>query len=475
MISPAKSRARFLSAHKHLERLRAWPLLALTVLALAAAFGGSSRADVLSLLVLRPISILLLIWAVLVCGRSAFQKAPGLVWLSLATVLIVSFHLVPLPAQIWAGLPLREIVALTYQDLGVDLPWLPLTLSPARGWNALFFLTLPLAAMFAALCLDASGLRKLAVAVIAVMVGSGLIGLLQVVGPPGGALYFYRITNEGAAVGLFANRNHNGLFAAMAIPLLAAFWRRHTPELDRKRLLRQTLLSALGLIAVSMALLTGSRGALLVLTLGVAGAIWIGWTGRNQRTLNHEKGRRGENGRLLPTMMFVGFAGAAFVAIALIALQRSDGLERLVATDSAQEMRLLALPVIWGGVTSLWPFGGGAGSFETVYKHLEPIELLGPQYLNHAHNDWIEVLFEFGIAGAILILAGLAMYVVAVRQLFRANPKSKTHTLAQAGAVMLLMVGTLSIFDYPARVPLMAVCAMFSAVWLAHGGRSRVG
>ena len=56
------------------------------------------------------------------------------------------------------------------------------------------------------------------------------------------------------------------------------------------------------------------------------------------------------------------------------------------------------------------PFGGGFGSFEAAYKIVEPVNLLSLQYLNHAHNDYLELAIEAGLPG--LALAGLWIVLI---------------------------------------------------------------
>ena len=63
--------------------------------------------------------------------------------------------------------------------------------------------------------------RKQSIAVIITLAGiSALWAAIQLVGPDRGPFYLYNITNDGAAVGLFANRNHQSVLLAATIVML---------------------------------------------------------------------------------------------------------------------------------------------------------------------------------------------------------------------------------------------------------------
>src|SRR3546814_18783044 len=65
---------------------------------------------------------------------------------------------------------------------------------------------------------------------------SGGLGLAQVIGPRDGPLYLYEITNNGSAVGLFANRNHQAALLACLFPMLAVYASIDHPSAERMRL-----------------------------------------------------------------------------------------------------------------------------------------------------------------------------------------------------------------------------------------------
>lgn len=448
-------------------------LFAVTIVAIL--LGGASRADVLSLLVLRPLSVILLGTALYFCLGEASRRSPWLLGLAALTAILAIIHVLPLPPAAWTALPFRDLVAATYRDLGSPLPWLPLTVTPTLGWNALFFLALPLAALLLASCSTAEDHRRLVRLIIGFCLVSGMLGLLQVIGNAGGPLYLYRITNDTAAVGLFANRNHNALFIGTALPLLATSWSARSVPSSRLRFHR-ILIVALAMMTIPMILLTGSRGGLLTAVIGAAGAVLIAWRGSGGRSASVQPKRRGETATLSNRVAFSVVLALAIFGLALTMAARSEAFVRLLATDPVEETRIQSLSPIWQAVKGFWPLGSGAGSFDPVFRMYEPERMLEPQYLNHAHNDWLETLMTYGLPGAILLGSALIFYLVAVgRILIRKRRKdSYEEALGLAGATILAMAGLLSVFDYPLRVPSLAVLAVIAASWMARSASTRV-
>src|SRR3546814_9365868 len=68
-------------------------------------------------------------------------------------------------------------------------------------------------------------------------------------------------------------------------------------------------------------------------------------------------------------------------------------------------MRVQTWPTVSDMIQTYWMLGSGFGSFPGVYKIYEPDALLRPSYLNHAHNDWAELLITGGVPFALIILA----------------------------------------------------------------------
>lgn len=106
------------------------------------------------------------------------------------------------------------------------------------------------------------------------------------------------------------------------------------------------------------------------------------------------------------------------------------------------------------------------GSFERVYQVHEPDALLGPNYMNHAHNDWLEILLNGGVAAGLLLIVALVGYSLQFKRAFfvRAASSPAVH-FSRLGLVMLLLTASVSAFDYPLRVPSLAALIAVAVLW----------
>ena len=104
------------------------------------------------------------------------------------------------------------------------------------------------------------------------------------------------------------------------------------------------------------------------------------------------------------------------------------------------------------------PVGSGLGSFVPVFQLFERPEVFTvlQQYVNHAHNDYIELFIETGLMGAAALLVFLAWFATAaVRSALW--PSGRDADLPRVAAVIVALLLVHSIVDYPLRTAAMAV------------------
>lgn len=447
-----------------------WPprpaIVLFGLLALVALAGGGSRPDVLSLLFLRPLTVLLAGWALIGLDRGAIAGfRDWAVVLAMAAVLL-TVQLLPLPAALWQALPGRELIVAIDQATGRSDLWRPLSLDPQMTRNALWALATPVAAFALAVRLESADHRRLLAAILLVGLVSGLLGVLQFASGAGGPFYLYRISNFGSAVGLFANRNHAGVFLACLFPLLAAFVLAQRD--DGKRGLRAIGAAAMAAMLVPMILTTGSRAGLLIGALGLIGAALIVWP--------HRRGfARRRRSKVPPKGWLAALAAIGFLAFCavFIGLAQGNSLDRLIGGDGAlPEYRWSFWRVTAEAAVRFFPFGSGFGSFVRVFQVFEPDSLIKPTYANHAHNDFVEILLEGSVAGIALLAAALVLLARDGWRVWRAPPSSTELILARGAALALAQLVIASAFDYPLRTPLLAVVAPILVVWLRRGANA---
>jgi O-antigen ligase len=148
-----------------------------------------------------------------------------------------------------------------------------------------------------------------------------------------------------------------------------------------------------------------------------------------------------------------------------VVMSRAQAFQRLWLPDPAEETRLATLSPVLDLVWRYFPVGSGAGSFAEVYQVAEPDVLLGPTYLNHAHNDWLETVMTLGLPGALLLIAGLAAFAAGARRAWAGADMA--DPLRRLGTAMVLILGIASIGDYPLRTPILAAIFALGCVWMS--------
>lgn len=446
------------------ELLRSLPLyLLIFFTTIVFLTGGASRADVISLVFLRPFAAV--VAAIALCWLSwrALFEHRMLFLLFGAFAFLIALHLVPLPPSLWQALPGRDLVVEIDHTAGIVGAWRPLTLDRAASWNALYSLLVPFAALLLAVQLSSRNSIKLMYLLVAVGCASSLLGLLQISGPSDSPLYLYAITNEGAAVGLFANRNHTAVFLACLFPILGHLASIAAPTSGRQRFTSIAAI-AIGMFLLAMILLSGSRGGALAAVLGIGFSLAIFQTGGRQRQTVHNGRRRA----------LVGLGLVIAVVSLFTFFARSNALDRLFGGNQWADLRFR----VWGSIAELgwsyFPAGSGIGSFVPVYQVVEPHEVLRPDYLNHAHNDWLEIFLTGGLPALFLIAAAMLFALWHARRAwFPRDVDPVAAAQARVGSVILLTLAFASIADYPLRTPSIAAFAVMAAVWLNRSSTVR--
>ncbi len=439
-----------------------WPLYA-TIGFLITCFvlGGASRADVVQHALMRPIAIALALGVVCFAPRIDWRAIRWPAGLLIALALLMIVQLIPLPYSWWTALPGRESARMTMELIGAEGTAHAISLTPDRTLNSLFALAIPAASLISMASLGARERRLVLIWLVGAVMINMLLGFLQLVQ---GSFYLYDITNMGSAVGFFANRNHNAALIAAALPLLGclATWplRKHGA-----RPVLWLFAAGLSVLAMLAILAIGSRWGLVIAAMGLAWGGVVIW-----RDLREVMSRQPK------WMRVASLSVPAVVAVGFTALgARDESLRRLSELTLEADTRMQTLPVTSAMASDMLPFGSGFGSFEAMYRAAEPRELLDHQYLNHVHNDYVELIIEAGVAGLALLAVAISWYLVVLVRSFReqAFAEGIDRRIAQAAGGVILLAALASITDYPVRTPIWMMVLAMSAVWLV-GISSRI-
>lgn len=436
---------------------RGWILLG-SVLAIFL-LGGGSRDDVTSLLLLRPFSLLLLGYALYAAGGNVWQKHRMATTVIFAIVALHILQLIPLPPKIWTGLAGRENLAENLNVAGLETGWRPISLVPFQTWNSLFALAAPIAAWLLAISsADRRHLNQVVALCVGIAIVSALLGLIQVVSSFNSPFYFYTVTNNGLAVGLFANRNHNAFLLATAVPMMGYIVGQAQLAGAKARVALSALIVFCVLILLGV-VLAGSRGGLILFALGVFTI-----------PLFVELPRKA-SGKLFRTGLLVAVAVVAILT-AVVIDNPTNAVSRFGNVQLTEELRLEIWPLVWREVWHFMPWGSGFGTFVEVYQIAEPSEVLRTKYVNHAHNDWLEILLDAGLGGAFVLIAAVAFWGRATVRAFRTRAIERLPLL---GVIVTAMLGFASFLDYGLRTPALATLLALSAGWAAYHKPMRQG
>jgi len=407
--------------------------LAAALLTASLSFGGATRQGLVSDAIPELVSLPLLALA-LPRALPLLKGSPSALALVVGVIMLPCIQLIPLPPRLWTALPDRDFIAEILRTAGAPISWRPISLAPSETWRALLSL-LPAVAMFlAALSLGRQARERLMLLVLAIGVGSVLLAMLQVLGGPDSGLYFFSFTNVGKGVGFFANANHFGALEYALLPLGAAALaetRARSPVF---------LLAVLGGVAPALLFalaLTGSRSAIVLGALSAAATLAF--------VLAPEVARFGRRRSL--ALIAASALGLLPVAMGLGLLQI---LSRFAEQDVAEDARWKIAANAWVGIWSYFPVGAGVGTFPSAYPLHEQAADLIPEFVNRAHNDGLETLFEGG-AGSLLLLLGFVIWLSRKSYCAFVRQDAVEGRQARAGAIAMWLLLIHSLWDYPLR------------------------
>ena len=406
-------------------------LCAMTLVA-ALLLGGGTRGGFLSDTILELIAIPAFLAAVSALIAMPWADRQGsAVWalaLCLAIVALPLLQLVPLPPGIWTRLPHRDEIAGIFALVHQDLPWLPISVSPSLTWAGVLSLLPPFAVFLGVIQLGYRERRMLSLILVALGIVSALLGLLQVAQGQSSPWRFFAVTNPTEAVGFFANRNHLAallnavlLFgAAWAVQVGYSFghWReRRTIETASVVALTASFLGLIILIAAEGS--SRSRAGIGLLIVALFGALMLAIMDRRRSSTS------------TPVKLLLGSVIIAVLLVLQFSLYRL--LDRF--DDPLENLRIQFAQNTIHAAEAYMPFGSGFGTFTAVYPSFEPPQsVLDNRYVNHAHDDVLELWLEGGAMSLLLMAVFSGWLFMASTKAWRQAPRGFTCDRCAAGA-----------------------------------------
>lgn len=412
------------------------------LLILALAVGGAGLAFPLLQMLLGLFAVAVgayFAWTPQARMSSFARIAFGLVAAMLALIVL---QLVPLPPKFWQALPGREVAVQLDRALGTST-WRPWTLDVEATIRSLLVLIPAVVLFVGCLRLRTPDRLRLPWIIVAFALIGAILGIIQLA--TAGGLTPYPSAHLGYPIGLFVNRNHNAALLLVSIPLVAALG---AVQIARGRSAATIIaLAAMAVFAI-VVLATTSRMALVLLPIAVVGALLLlFFSGSLWRIA-------------LPSVL-------ALVGLAVVIVAGGGFNRTLTRFSSLHDSRFDYWTDVYWALGHYGIAGTGFGTFIPVYKSAESLGAVGSSILNHAHNEYIELLLEGGVQTIVLLAIFVGFMVYCGVKLVRSNPKMERASISFAAATGILIFLLFSLVDYPLRMPaLSCVFAVFCSLLL---------
>ncbi len=331
----------------------------------------------------------------------------------------------------------------------------PISLDPAASLRAGVRWAGLALALLLLLDLDRAGKRRALILRALVWTGSAVValGLAGLVAGDERVLGLFTPRHPGARAGLsgpFVAANHAGQF--LVVCLLAALEgaRRATPGGARSRAVAAVAVLALGVG------LTRSRGAIAAAAFGLVASVVVAV-------------RRGDRAALLAPAwaVAVGVAGAGLAALWWPEVTTLTRWETLTASADLGKLYQQAAGI---ALIARAPWTGiGADAFGAAQLALATHP--NPVHMRAIENDWLQIVLDFGLAGA---LAVVALVVGTARATARSSQRRDGRAL---GTIALVAFGLQSLVSFAllSSGVVVGLLALLVATWLRSRSSARRG
>lgn len=370
-------------------------------------------------------------------------------------ILLFGLYLIPLPASIWTELAGRDIVKTSFDLVGAETPSLPLSLAPQATYLSVFnFLPLIAITLIMLLSAQQSEIKKAEKTIIFTAVLSLIIGIVDVATKQH-LFSAYDVYSRGLPVGMFPNINHQAVLMVIAMPLAIYYLHKGQSSRSSPSLVVSTF-SAMAVITLILGVfLCRSTAGYGLTIIALSAALFI---------MNRKK--KLSFLFLMPILVLAIAAGADLLTGGKFI---TPVLEKFSSTFASSRGQIYATSL--EAAREFGVFGIGPGAFEPVYRIFENKETISKIYINAVHNDYIQLFMEFGIWGAIWMLAGVIWYIKAVYGVSKSRSSRKPQYLIYALGIAILLVH--SVVDYPLRTVSLSAVFFFLVLRLDHFSAQR--
>lgn len=252
--------------------------------------------------------------------------------------------------------------------------------------------------------------------------------------------------------GSFVNRHNFAAFIEMSIALPVGVLAVGAVPRDK----RLIYLTAIGLMGVSL-IMSGSRGGFV--SLAVALIFLFAFANRSQ----------GRRQLVIRSVLAVVLVGIIIVGAVMIGDETS--LTRFAETAASGDIatnRTHIWNVTLQVISNHWLLGAGIGSFAAAYTPFDTLN--GMERVEQAHNDYLQILADAGIVGAVLVVFFIVQIVrTGLKNVHTDNVFRRGVALGAVSACIAMFVH--SLFDFVLHTTAISVMFMLMTALVVVSGR----
>lgn len=331
----------------------------------------------------------------------------------LSIILLFSFafipiiYLIPLPYDLWIQLPGRTRYQGSIEWLSTEVnlnptPYLALSIIPYKTAHTLLAMLPLIAVTLVTASLNFSFRHKLVVLFLILASFQAVLALVQFTNPNAEWLKWLNADTGRSSQGTYRNRDHLATFMVITMPMAIGLTlysiglkksSGRTEESNEWRIATALLYLFLLLLVFTGAVFTRSRAGVMLAILALLITLPV--------FAPHLGGRK----TLGITASILGLGAAITASIGLIPV-----LNRFILSNAAEDERWRMFAITKQAIQEFFPLGSGPSTFQEIYRGFQPIEQLA--FINHAHNDYLELILETGAIGIAILVLTLIVYIM---------------------------------------------------------------
>lgn len=384
--------------------------------------------------------------SILIIGTRDFSFINKRTWAYIALILATPLiFLIPVPFTVFETLPGHEIytqiITWVTQQANIQEPTsLPISMVPYRTEHAFLYLIPPITIFLILTSINTDKKTLIIYGILFIAFCEASLALIQF--SSGNEYFFFGIPQlkPGIAYGTYQNADHLVFLFAMSLPisiamLMAEFNHKHYRQADNsKSMLRIIIFSILIILFIIGSLVTGSRaGIALTFLAGYLAYLTFSRRSTKKKILF-----------MLPAVVLVLLGISTFLDLTPV-------LNLFLGRNPLNDGRWLINEHTWQGIQAFFPIGSGPGTYPEIYRIFQPPEQIG--FINHAHNDYLELVFETGLLGIALIIIGLYLLLSQSKKIPKRRLTDFQYLQKSAGIGILIFL-LHSILDFNMHDPL---------------------